>query len=112
ILFFANWAAYHGVQLPVVQKPWFLMRRISGVALQAFGRVRTAFQLRDAETEGHDFTMQVPEEIGDVTLRLLARTCVREHARRLAPYDPERLRPGMVPTLVGLVLRFAPGAAA
>ncbi|HJW70268.1 MAG TPA: ferritin-like domain-containing protein, partial [Candidatus Binatia bacterium] len=77
ILFFSNWAAYRGVQLPLVQKPWFLVRRSCGVALQALGRVRTALQLRDAETGGDDFTMQVPDEIGDVTLTSLARTCIQ-----------------------------------
>jgi hypothetical protein len=112
ILFFSNWAAYRGVQLPLVQKPWFLVRRSCGVALQALGRVRTALQLRDAETGGDDFTMQVPDEIGDVTLTSLARTCIQENDRRLAPYDPGLLRPRMVPSLVGLVLRFVPGDAA
>jgi hypothetical protein len=112
ILFFSNWAAYRGVQLPLVQKPWFLVRRASGVALQALGRVRTALQLRDAETGGDDFTMQVPDEIGDVTLKSLARTCMQENDRRLAPYDPGLLRPRMVPSLVGLALRFVPGDAA
>lgn len=108
ILFFSNWAAHRGVQLPVVQKPWFLVRRVAGVALQAIGRVKTALQLRDADS-GDDFTMQVPDEIGDVTLKTLARTCVGENERRLAEYDPELLRPKMVPSLVGLALRFVPG---
>lgn len=112
ILFFSNWAAYHGVRLPVVKKPWFLVRRAGGVALQALGRVRTALALRDTPDSGENFTMQVPDEIGDVTLRSLAATCVRENERRLAPYDPDLLRPRMVPTLVGLALRFAPGGTA
>jgi hypothetical protein len=33
-----------------------------------------------------------------------------ENARRLAPYDARVRRPAMVPTLVGLSLRFMPGA--
>ncbi len=113
ILFFSNWAAYHGVRLPVVEKPWFLVRRMGGVVLQALGRVRTALQLRDTpdgSPSPDNFTMQVPEEIGEITLRSLARTCVNENDRRLSIYDPELLRPRMVPTLVGLALRFAPGA--
>jgi hypothetical protein len=80
------------------------------VALQAFGRVKTALQLRDTDA-GDDFTMQVPDEIGaDVSLLGLARTCMRENARRLAHYDARLLRPKIVPTLVGLALKFAPGA--
>jgi hypothetical protein len=108
ILFFSNWAAHRGTRLPVVQKPWFLVRRVAGVALQAIGRVKTALQLRDADS-GDDFTMQVPDEIGDVTLTTLARTCAGENDRRLSQYDPELLRPRMVPSLVGLALRFVPG---
>jgi hypothetical protein len=111
ILFFANWAAHRGVRLPVVEKPWFLVRRIGGVALQAFGRVRTALALRDASDGAENFTMEVPSELGEVTLRSLARTCVQENDRRLALYDGDLLRPRMVPTLVGLALRFAPRAA-
>jgi len=111
VLFFANWAAHHGVRLPVVEKPWFLVRRMSGMAVQAFGRVRTALQLRDTPS-ADNFTMQVPEDIGDITLRSLAQLCVLENERRLAIYDAELLRPRMVPTLVGLALRFVPGGAA
>jgi hypothetical protein len=110
ILFFSNWAAHRGHKLSVVQRPWFLVRRIAGVALQAIGRVKTALQLRGAE-ESDDFTMQVPDEIGasDVTLVGLARTCVAENERRLAHYDARLLRPKIVPSLVGLALKFAPG---
>lgn len=110
ILFFANWAAHRQVRLPVAHRPWFLVRRGLGVLWQAVGRLKTALQLRDADT-GDDFTMQVPDSIGDVTLARLARICLAENERRLAPYDPRLLRPKMVPTLVGLSLRFVPGGA-
>lgn len=110
ILFFANWAAHRQVKLPVAQRPWFLVRRGLGVLWQAVGRIKTALQLRDTES-GEDFTMQVPESIGEVTLPKLAAICIAENERRLAPYDARLLRPKMVPTLVGLSLRFVPGAA-
>jgi len=109
ILFFSNWAVHRGHRLSLVQRPWFLVRRMAGVGLQALGRVKTALQLRDNDA-GDDFTMQVPDEIGaDVTIVGLARTCIAENERRLAPYDPRLLRPKIVPTLVGLALKFAPG---
>jgi hypothetical protein len=109
ILFFSNWAAHRGHTLPIVQRPWFLFRRMAGVALQAFGRVKTALQLRGTDAPD-DFTMQVPDEIGaDTTLIGLARTCMHENDRRLSAYDPRLLRPKIVPTLVGLALKFAPG---
>jgi hypothetical protein len=112
ILFFSNWAGHHGVRLPMVEKPWFLVRRAGGVALQAIGRVRTALRLSGTPDAGEHFTMQVPEGIGDVTQRSLAATCMRENDRRLALYDPELLRPRMVPTVVGLALRVVRGGAA
>jgi hypothetical protein len=109
ILFFSNWAAYRGHRLSFVQRPWFLVRRMAGVALQALGRVRTALDLRGTDAPD-DFTMQVPDSIGvDVTMVGLARTCVAENERRLAGFDPRLLRPKIVPSLVGLALRFAPG---
>jgi len=112
ILFFTNWAAYKTGTLPLVQRPWFVVKRGLGVALQAFGRVKTALQLRDTEA-GDDFTMQVPDEIGagDISVKKLALTCMGENDRRLAPYDPELLRPKIVPSLVGVALRFVPGRA-
>lgn len=112
ILFFSNWAAHRGHELPLVQRPWFLFRRLAGVGLQALGRVRTALALRDTDAPD-DFTMQVPDSIGaDVTLAGLARTCMAENDRRLAAFDPRLLRPKIVPTLVGLALRFVPGGRA
>jgi len=111
-LFFSNWAAYRGHRLSLVRRPWFLFRRLAGVGVQALGRVRTALQLRDTDA-GDDFTMQVPDAIGaDVTLLGLARTCMAENERRLAPFDPRLLRPKIVPTLVGLALKFAPAGRA
>jgi hypothetical protein len=44
-----------------------------------------------------------------VTLVGLAQTCMQENARRLSAYDARLLRPKIVPSLVGLALRFAPG---
>ena len=107
ILFFTNWVAYRRLQLPFHRKARFLVRRGLGISLQALGRVKTALQLRDAE-EGDDFTMQVPASIGEVTLRTLAETCLRENERRLAGYDPRLLRPRLVPRLVRQALRLAP----
>jgi hypothetical protein len=105
ILFFSNWAAHRQAHLPAVRRLGFLARRGLGVARQVLGRFRTALQLRDVGA-GDDFTMHVPDAIGAVTLKRLARICLAENARRLAPYDPRLLRPTMVPTLVGWTLRL------
>jgi hypothetical protein len=110
IVFFTNWVAYRGPHLALVPRARFLVRRGLGISLQALGRVKTALQLRGADT-GDDFTMQVPESIGEVTLRTLAETCLREHERRLAGYDPRLLRPRLVPRLARQALRVMPGGA-
>ncbi len=107
ILFFTNWVAYRRLHLPFHRKARFLARRGLGIAVQALGRVKTALQLRGAD-EGDDFTMQVPDSIGEVTLRSLAETCLAENERRLAPYDPRLLRPRLVPRLVRQILSVAP----
>jgi hypothetical protein len=107
ILFFTNWVAYRRLHLPFHRKAQFLVRRGLGVAVQAIGRARTALQLRGADS-GDDFTMQVPESIGEVTLRTLAETCLAENERRLAIYDTRLLRPHLVPRLVRQALRLAP----
>src|SRR5206468_1200355 len=91
ILFFANWVPYRRLELPAARQPWFHLRRGLGMSLQAIGRLRTALQLRDADA-GDDFTMQVPESIGEVTLRKLGQICLGENERRLSGYDPRLLR--------------------
>jgi hypothetical protein len=108
ILFFTNWVAYRRLRLPFHRKARFLVRRGLGISLQALGRVKTGLQLRAAD-DGADFTMQVPDTIGEVTLRTLAETCLSENARRLAGYDARLLRPRLVPRLVRQALRLAPG---
>jgi len=107
ILFFTNWVAYRHLQLPFHRKARFLVRRGLGISVQAIGRVKTALQLRDAN-DGDDFTMQVPDSIGEITMRTLAATCLSENERRLAGYDARLLRPRLVPRLVRQVLRLAP----
>src|SRR3989441_1053169 len=104
ILFFTNWVAFRRLHLPFHKKASFLVRRGLGISLQALGRAKTALQLRGAD-DGADFTMQVPESIGEVTLTTLAETCLSENERRLAGYDPRLLRPRLVPRIVRRALR-------
>jgi hypothetical protein len=113
ILFFANWVAYRGLQLPLHLRPRFLVRRGLGASVQALARARTAMQMRNGggDVDGDNFTMQVPDSIGEVTLRRLAQICLDENERRLAPYDARLLRPRFVPRLVRWALRNRDGAA-
>ena len=105
ILFFANWVAYRGLQLPYHLRPRFLVRRGLGASVQALARARTAMEMRDGTVNDDNFTMQVPAELGDVTLTKLAQICLAENERRLSPYDERLLRPRFVPRLVRWALR-------
>jgi hypothetical protein len=111
VLFFANWVAYRRARLPQHLRPWFLLRRSLGAALQALGRVETALRLREGDA-GNNFTMRVPDAIGEVSFRRLARICLRENERRLARYEARLLRPTFVPRLVRLASWGAEGGAA
>jgi hypothetical protein len=62
-------------------------------------------EMRDGTVNDDNFTMQVPAELGDVTLTKLAQICLAENERRLAPYDERLLRPRFVPRLVRWALR-------
>lgn len=107
ILFFANWVAYRGFQLPYHLRPRFLVRRGLGMSVQAIARARTALQMRSGTVNEDNFTMQVPESLGEVTLSSMAQICLAENERRLAPYDPRLLRPRFVPRLVRWAVRAA-----
>jgi len=57
-----------------------------------------------------NFTMQVPESLGEVTLTKLARICLDENERRLGVYDERLIRPRFVPRLVRWALRTGGGS--
>lgn len=105
ILFFANWVAYRGLQLPHYLRPRFLVRRGLGMSVQALARARTALEMRQGTVNEDNFTMQVPESIGEVTLTKLAQICLDENERRLGIYDERLIRPRFVPRLVRWALR-------
>jgi len=105
ILFFANWVAYRGLQLPYHLRPRFLVRRGLGMSVQALARARTALEMHQGTVNEDNFTMQVPESIGEVTLTKLAQICLDENERRLGIYDERLIRPRFVPRLVRWALR-------
>jgi len=112
ILFFANWVAYRGLQLPYHLRPRFLVRRGLGMSVQALARARTALEMKQGTVNEDNFTMQVPESLGEVTLTKLAQICLDENERRLAVYDERLIRPRFVPRLVRWALRTGAGSAA
>jgi hypothetical protein len=112
ILFFANWVAYRGLQLPYHLRPRFLVRRGLGMSVQALARARTALEMKQGTVNEDNFTMQVPESLGEVTLTKLAQICLDENERRLAVYDERLIRPRFVPRLVRWALRTGAGSIA
>src|SRR4029453_12331892 len=100
ILFFANWVAYRGLQLPYHLRPRFLVRRGLGMAGQALAGGRTALEMKQGPVNEDNFTMQVPESLGEVTLTKLAQICLDENERRLAVYHESPPRPRLAPPLV------------
>lgn len=116
ILFFSNWAMYGGANTTLLAKPWFSIRRASALAVQAFGRARTAYQMaRGGDVEkADDFVIQAPGQIvgEDLTLRKFIETCVSENDRRMSQFDPRLPRPTLLPKMMRLVLRAMPKPAA
>ncbi|HTR62037.1 MAG TPA: ferritin-like domain-containing protein [Candidatus Binataceae bacterium] len=116
ILFFSNWATYGGANATLLAKPWFSIRRASALAVQAFGRARTAYQMaRGGDVEkADDFVIQAPGQIvgEDLTLRKFIETCVSENDRRMSQFDPRLPRPTLLPKMMRMVLRAMPKPAA
>lgn len=112
IIFFSNWATYGGANANLFAKPWFSIRRAGAFAVQAFGRMQTAFQMaRGGDVEkADDFVIQAPTQIvgEDLTLRKFIETCVSENDRRMSQFDPRLPRPTLLPTMMRLVLRAMP----
>jgi hypothetical protein len=67
------------------------------------------------KAQDNNFTLNGSKELGvEISFPELARVCLRENDRRLAPYDGRLIRPVFVPNMIRLALRFmkAPSVAA
>ena len=77
--------------------------------------LRTAVEMDAFEERLHkivlqesNFTLNGSKELGvEITFPELARICLSENDRQLAPYDTRLLRPRFVPAMIRLALRFA-----
>jgi hypothetical protein len=66
------------------------------------------------KAQDNNFTLNGSKELGvEISFPELARICIAENDRRLAPYDPRLIRPVFVPNMLRLALKFmkAPKAA-
>jgi hypothetical protein len=58
----------------------------------------------------NNFTVSGSKQLGvDIDFPRLARVCLVENERRLAPYDSRLIRPRLVPAMIRLALRFIKG---
>jgi len=63
----------------------------------------------NTKAQENNFTLNGSKELGvEVSFPELARICLAENDRRLAPYDQRLIRPKFVPAMMRLALRFAP----
>ena len=104
IVFFVNWMAWQQAVRGRGARWWR-----GAVAARYYGRavgrlVGTVRRGRDAN-DGKDFSAtQAGVFFDGFTLRGLIEECRAEHARRMAEFDPDLLRPSLLPRLAGVAL--------
>jgi len=103
LVFFVNWAAYMQANAPIMEKPWFAVKRLLHLGLNGLGRLGFA-------TEGDEnFAATGKESVGiDISLGGFMDMCQSENARRMAQLDPRLLRPTIIPRTVKVLRRFIP----
>jgi hypothetical protein len=108
ILFFVNWVAWWRRNMPWWRRPFFELKVLAVWLFLIWERIGTA---KAVESHGNaadnNFTVSGSKELGvDIDFPKLARICLKENDRRLAPYDPRLIRPRFVPAMIRLALRF------
>ena len=111
ILFFVNWVAWWRRTMPWWRRPWFELKVIAVWFALIAERIDIAKGMGkdNAKAQDSNFTLNGSKELGvEVSFPELARICLAENDRRLAPYDPRLKRPRFVPACMRLALKFAP----
>jgi hypothetical protein len=110
ILFFVNWVAWWRRTMPFWRRPLFEAKVLIVWMFLIGERISMAKGMGDDNTKAQEnnFTLNGSKELGvEVTFPELARICLAENDRRLAPYDPRLIRPRFVPAMMRLALKFA-----
>jgi len=110
ILFFVNWVAWWRRNMPWWRRPLFEAKVLIVWMFLIGERISMAKGMGDDNTKAQEnnFTLNGSKELGvEVTFPELARICLAENDRRLAPYDPRLIRPRFVPAMMRLALRFS-----
>jgi hypothetical protein len=110
ILFFVNWVAWWRRTMPWWRRPWFEAKVLAVWLFLIWERIDMAKGMGDnTKAQENNFTLNGSKELGvEVSFPELARICLAENDRRLAPYDKRLIRPKFVPAMMRLALRFAP----
>jgi hypothetical protein len=110
ILFFVNWVAWWRRNMPIWRRPWFELKVLAVWAFLIWERMGVASDMdKSPKAQDNNFTLSGSKELGvEITFAELARTCLAENDRRLAPYDRRLIRPRFVPAVMRLVLRVLP----
>ena len=109
ILFFVNWVAWWRRNMPWWRRPLFEAKVILVWMFLIGERISLARGMGDnTKAQENNFTLNGSKELGvEVSFPELARICLAENDRRLAPYDARLKRPKFVPAMMRLALRFA-----
>jgi hypothetical protein len=108
ILFFVNWVAWWRRNMPWWRRPWFELKVLAVWTFLIWERIGIAGQMESSEkAQDNNFTLNGSKELGvEISFGELARICIAENDRRLAPYDGRLIRPLFVPSMIRLALRF------
>lgn len=110
IVFFVNWVAWRRARAGLVAA-WLRAPVAAPYYGRAVGRlVGTAWRGRKVN-DGKDFSAtQASIFLDGFTLRRLIAECTSENARRMAEFDPDLLRPRLIPALAAAALAAMGGA--
>jgi hypothetical protein len=108
ILFFVNWVAWWRRNMPWWRRPYFEAKVLAVWLFLIFERIDMAKGMGEStKAQESNFTLNGSKELGvEVSFPELARICLAENDRRLAPYDARLLRPRFVPGAIRFVLRL------
>ncbi|CAN5129936.1 hypothetical protein BH10PSE13_BH10PSE13_20570 [soil metagenome] len=110
IIFFVNWVAWWRRTMPWWRRPYFEAKVLVVWLFLIWERIDIAKGMGDnTKAQESNFTLNGSKELGvEISFPELARICLSENDRRLAPYDRRLIRPRFVPAMIRLALRFMP----
>jgi len=113
ILLFANWVGWYRARLPWWRRALFEVKVAAAWVVLAYdriGMVRTMDSAGAVQEQDYNFTVTGAKSVTDtdISTRELMEICLAENERRFSGYDRRLLRPGTLPKLVRLALRFMP----